>query len=292
MYSEWLSLTESLRSEDAPKSVLRKFPAQVGRDVVQSILRPLTELSNTTTVKNIDPSAPPSRPESNLTTKDEVLWTMQVIGCGLTLPLTERNLIASCLEIYDGWLSAIYQPRKTVPPPIVDDPGPYIQIIFKQFCYVFEPRFETYSLLAAAHHGHANVLAQMSNHAVLCDRVLQITHHLIRHRSTKLSMESWNALLEYLLKVLDVSLSPPSDATGLGPMLCDKLIHVLFEAWLRSCCESFPSPALWKSLRELCCCWRHHPKVHVHVHVCMLKIMILWGSERNLKSGCLPDTFA
>ena len=261
MYSEWVSLTESLRSEDTPDTVLRKFPPQIGREVVQSILKPLTELSNATTVKNIDPNAPPTRPVSNLTTKDEVLWTMQVIGYGLTLPLTERALIAACLEVYDGWLSAVFQPKKSLPPPIVEEPGPYTQIIFKQFCYVFEPRFEMYSLVAAAHHGHANLLAQMSNHAVLCDRVLQITHHLIRHKGTKLSMESWNALLEYLLKVLDVSLSPPSDVTGLGPMLCDKLIHVLFEAWLRSCCESFPSPALWKSLRELCCCWRHHPKV-------------------------------
>ena len=280
MYSEWVSLTESLRNEDTPDTVLRKFPAQVGRDVVQSILKPLTELSNTTTVKNIDPNAPPNRPESNLTTKDEVLWTMQVIGYGLTLPLTERGLIASCLEVYNSWLSAVYQPKKTLPPPIVEDPCPYTQIIFKQFCYVFEPRFEAYNLVAAAHHGHANVLAQMSNHAVLCDRVLQITHHLIRHKSTKLSMESWNALLEYLLKVVDVSLSPPSDVTGLGPMLCDKLIHVLFEAWLRSCCESFPSPALWKSLRALCCCWRHHPKVR-NVHVFRIHCIILCGVLRK-----------
>ena len=265
MYSEWVSLTESLRSENAPDTVLKKFPPQVGRDVVQSLLKPLTELSTATTVKNIDQNAPPSRPHSNLSTKDEVLWTMQVIGYGLTLPLTEQNLIAACLDVYECWLSALYHPRKTLPPPIVEDPGPYAQIIFKQFCYVFEPRFEVYTQVSAAHHNTASVLTQMGTHAVLCDRVLQITHHLVKHRSTKLSAESWNSFLQYLLKVLDVALSPPSDATGLGPVLCEKLIHVLFEAWLRSCCESFPSPSLWKSLKELCCGWRHHPKVCTYV---------------------------
>ena len=261
MYSEWVSLTENIRSEDSPETVLKKFPPQVGRDVVQSILKPLTDLGNSSTVKNIDSSLPPNRPVSNLTSREEVLWTMQVIGYGLTLSLNERALIVSCLEVYDSWLSALYRPRKTLPPPIVEDPGPYVQIIFKQFCYVFEPRIDMYTLLAAAYHGQAPIMAQMSNHAVLCDRVLQITHHLIRSKGTKLSRDSWNALLEYLLKILDISLSPPSDTASLGQMLCDKLIHVLFEAWLRCCGESFPTPALWKSLRELCCCWRHHPKV-------------------------------
>ena len=259
MYSEWVSLTESIRSEESPETVLRKFPAQVGRDVVQSILKPLTDLG--ASAKTVDPHAPPSRPVSNLTSKDEVLWTMQVLGFGLTLPISERSLIASCLEVYNSWLSGLYHPHKTLPPPIAEDPGPYAQIIFKQFCYVFVPRVDLYPLLAASHHGQASVLAQLSNHAVLCDRVLQITHHLVRHKATKLSPDSWNALLEYLLKVLDISLSSPTDGSGLGPMLCDKMIHVLFEAWLRSCAESFPSPALWKSLRELCCGWRHHPKV-------------------------------
>ena len=261
MYSEWVSLTESIRSEESPETVLKKFPQHVGRDVVQSIIKPLTDLENAAPVKNTDPSTPPPRPASNLTTKEEVLWTMQVIGFGLTLPLSERALIASCLDVYSTWLSALYLPKKTLPQPVVDDPGPYAQIIFKQFCYIFMPRVDMYPLVAAAHHGQASVLAQLSNHAVLCDRVLQITHNLIRQKGRKLSTQTWNALLEYLLKILDLSLSPPSDTTGLGPMLCNTLIHVLFETWLRGCCESFPSPALWKSLRELCCCWRHHPKV-------------------------------
>lgn len=263
MYSEWVSLTENIRSEESPETVLKRFPQHVGRDVVQVILKPLTDLGTSQSVKNTsaDPNTPPPRPASNLTSKDEVLWTMQVIGFGLTLPLAERNLIASCLEVYDSWLSALYHPRKTLPQPIMDDPGPYAQIIFKQFCYVFVPRVDIYPLVAAHHHGQASVMAQQSNHAVLCDRVLQITHHLVRHKATKLSSETWNVLLEYLLKILDMSLSPPTDGMGLGSMLCDKLIHVFFEAWLRSCSESFPSPALWKSLRELCCCWRHHPKV-------------------------------
>ena len=261
MYSEWVSLTDSIRSEESPETVLKKFPPNVGREVVQSILKPLTDLGTITTVKNTDPNAPPNRPVSNLSTREEVLWTMQVIGFGLTLPLSERALIAACLEVYDSWLSALYQPKKTLPPPISEDLSPYVQIIFKQFCYVFVPRVDIYPIVAAVHHSQASVLAQLSNHAVLCDRVLQITHHLVRHKATKLSMESWNVLLEYLLKIVDLSLSPPADGSGLGSMLCDKLIHVLFETWLRSCCESFPSPTLWKSLRELCCCWRHHPNV-------------------------------
>lgn len=37
----------------------------------------------------------------------------------------------------------------------------------------------------------------------------------------------------------------------------DKLIEHFFQVWLVSCERNFPSPPLWRTLRESCLRWRH-----------------------------------
>lgn len=235
MYSEWISLTEGIQATSTPDNVLQTFPTTVGQDVVQSVLKPLYDLS----------TKPESR--SSLVTSEQVHWTMQVVGHGLTLPLTEHGLIQTCIQVYDDWLSALYFPKLSVPDPIVKDPNHYAQIIFKQFFQLFKPRVTDPILL--------------DFHINLCKKVLQITHLIARKQETKLSRETWKALFNYLLKVSDLLLSPPTEPSSLGSVLCELLIHVLFESWLRACIDCFPTPNLWKSLRELCSNWRHHYSV-------------------------------
>ncbi|KAM7299852.1 ral GTPase-activating protein subunit beta isoform X2 [Ixodes scapularis] len=43
----------------------------------------------------------------------------------------------------------------------------------------------------------------------------------------------------------------------MGSHLCERILTALFEVWLLACHRCFPSPNLWKTLRELCCTWRH-----------------------------------
>ena len=238
MYSEWVSLTESIQTGKVPDNVLQTFPTQVGKDVVLSVLKPLAELVS----KKSDVVSP-------LITPGQVQWTMQVVGYGFTLSLMEQNLILSCIEVYDSWLSALYSPKRSVPVPIAKDPDHYVHVIFEQFCDLFIPRPRT---------AEATLLEA---HVFLCKKVLQITEGILKKKDVKLSRQTWNALFKYLLKVSDILLSPPTEPFSLGLFLCERLIHVLFEAWLKACVSCFPAPNLWRSLRELCCNWRHHRSV-------------------------------
>ena len=258
MYSEWESLTELIQDEAEPNNVLTTFPSTVGKDVVQTILKPLAEATGVNLNRTAD-FVP-------LTTPEQVHWTMQVIGYGLTLPLNEQQLIASCIDIYDIWLTALYTKKeKGVPGPIMADPNHYAQIIFEHLSQLFMPRStEAQPVISGSGSGSGVGLhhsAGLHNHAVLCNRALQITHHVIRSSHTKFTRETWHVLLKYLLKVLDTLLSPPPEPNSLGVELCCPLIHVLFEAWLCACISSFPSPSLWKTFRELFCNWRHHRSV-------------------------------
>lgn len=42
-----------------------------------------------------------------------------------------------------------------------------------------------------------------------------------------------------------------------GDQLCERVLSVLFEVWLVACVRCYPSPPLWKTLREMCMNWRH-----------------------------------
>ena len=237
MYSEWVSLTDCAPTAEN-LNVLQTFPVSVGREVVQSVLRPLAELGNSRLEVN-----------SSLTTAEQIQWTMQVVGYGLTLPLSHQALIEKCIDVYDDWLSALYSPRKSVPRPVQQDPDHYAQIIFKQFYQLFVPRKKLTEGVF------------IENHIFLCKRVLQSTHSIVMRPDARLSRDTWTALFTSLLKSGDVILSPPHSPGCLGGLLCESLIHVLFEAWLKSCVDCFPPPNLWKSLREACSSWRHHRSV-------------------------------
>lgn len=39
--------------------------------------------------------------------------------------------------------------------------------------------------------------------------------------------------------------------------MCERVLSVLIEVWLVACVRCFPSPSLWKTLREMAVTWRH-----------------------------------
>lgn len=252
MYSEWVSLTDTIQKRTPPDNVLHVFPPSVGRDVVLSVVRPLVDV-----LQSRGEAANAVESVSSLYTREQVEWTMQVVGHGLSLPLSCHHLITACIDVYEDWLSALFTPRHSVPAPVVKDPGSYAIIIFNHFCQLFVPRSRSVDPQTAAavdpHHTHFN----------LCRRALQITHSILVRPCPKLSQETWQAISRHLLTVADTLLSPPVEIArfSLGSMLSDLLVHVLFEAWLRACVMFFPPPGLWKSLRELCHHWRHHPSL-------------------------------
>lgn len=211
MYAEWLSLAETIQSQSSKSNVLHSFPPDVGKEVVASIIRPLQELVLGKSYKD----GPLSSPE-------QVQWTMQVVGYGLTLPLSELSLLQGCVDVYHDWLSALYFQKHTVPIPIVKDPNYYAEIIFDQLCSLFVPRENEPRLL--------------EDHAFLCKKVVDMVQSLIAVKGLKMTRDTWGSLFTFLLHICDLLLAPPiPQAPSLGTALCDSLIHVLFAAWLRAC---------------------------------------------------------
>ena len=266
MYSEWLSLTETVKQKRLSDNVLRSFPPEVGREVVASVIRPLKELVlGKTYISN------------PLATPDQVKWTMQVVGYGLTLPLSDLELLKGCTDVYRDWLSALTFQKKSVPSPIAEKPDHYAQVIFDQLCALFVPRVE---------------FRLLEDHALICNKVIDTIHGLIQY--LKMSRETWTSLFSFLLHICDLLLSPPSKTPSLGTSLCDNLIHVLFATWLKACQESFPSPTLWKTLQEFCANWRHHRSLvkqwcQLMVSLTRRVTIVLYGPKHLKEIGALVN---
>lgn len=264
MYSDWLS------AKDIPPSVsfdhvLQSYPPSVGRSVVQSVVKSIMEAA-----QGNDPIP--------LHTPAQVTWTLQVLGHGLTLPLQDYVDIKRCVDIYSDWLMAAVQgkgDKKSVPLPLFEMPEHYITIMFSQY----------FSSLFKDKRAEGNLL----NHQVnLCRTVLEITHSTLKGAS--LSNDTWSNIMTALLKVADSLLGVPTEPMSLGEQLSNNLVIVVFDLWLRMCGSSFPSPSLWKALRESCITWRHHPEVVQHWSALMISltkrvIAVLYGPSNSTLVG-------
>lgn len=235
MYREWASLSNRLlNGSDEGHSVLEKFPGQAGKEVALAIIRQLAS--------NVGISQPPQ--PSNLVTDREVQWCMEVICFGLSLPLSEHDTIRDCVNVYCEWLSALLpSPKVSVPKPVVEDPDLYARRIIAHFHNLFVPR-------------KGEGADTINRQAVLCHRVLRTLQNIAQTSST-LSRETWEALLLFLLAINDTLLAPPTVKDDVGDQLCERVLSVLLEVWLIACARCFPSPPLWKTLREMCHNWRH-----------------------------------
>lgn len=71
----------------------------------------------------------------------QVLWCMDVICHGLSLPLHDHETIRDCVNVYCDWLTSLMpNPRITVPKPICDDANIYARKIINHFHNLFVPR--------------------------------------------------------------------------------------------------------------------------------------------------------
>nr|XP_008192867.1 PREDICTED: ral GTPase-activating protein subunit beta isoform X4 [Tribolium castaneum] len=234
MYSEWTSLSLMLQKNgDENQSVLEKFGLGTSKEVTLGVVRQLAS--------NLGISQPAE--PSPLVTDKEVQWCMEVLCFGLSLPLSEHEAIKDCVNVYCEWLSALLSPKVCVPQPIVEDPNVYARKIIAHLHYLFIPR-------------KGEGIDTINRQAVLCHRVLR-TLQQIAHESKLLERETWEALLLFLLAINDTLLSPPTVKDDVADQLCERVLSVLFEIWLIACAQCFPSPPLWKTLRECCMNWRH-----------------------------------
>lgn len=234
MYSEWVSISVSLKAEEKRFSVLHKLPDSAGRDVVVAVVKPLAHHLGIST-SNCEPS--------NLKTEKEVQWCMEVVCYGLGLPISEHEAIRDCVFIYCEWLYSLTKPKICVPKPVCDDPNLYARKMIQHL----------YNLFQFRPNSNADII---SRQCVLCHRVLR-TLETLAHESEVLERETWDAILLFLLAINDTILSRPSVQDDICSKLGERTLSVLFKVWLLASHRCFPSPPLWKTFRELCCSWRH-----------------------------------
>lgn len=134
MYSQWASLAPIIDQNingSQSKSVLNKFSISCGKDVALTVIK---QIASTYSV------AQPTEP-SPLTTDQEVLWCMDVICYGLSLPLTEHETIKDCVNVYCEWLTGLHpQPKISVPKPVLEDSNLYARRIINHLHNLFAPR--------------------------------------------------------------------------------------------------------------------------------------------------------
>ncbi|XP_059617508.1 ral GTPase-activating protein subunit beta isoform X3 [Phlebotomus argentipes] len=235
MYTEWASLSPVIASNScsAQNCVLNKFQGSAGKEVAVAIVKQLAS--------NLGISQPAE--PSNLVTDQEVLWCMDVLCYGLSLPLSEHETIKDCVNVYCEWMTALNPvPRISVPKPIVDDPNNYARKIINHFHNLFVPR-------------PGEGADTINRQAVLCHRVLRTLQNAAV--SQILTRETWESLLLFLLAINEVLLAPPTIKDDVGDQLCERVLSVLFEVWLLACVRCYPAPSLWKTLQESCQMWRH-----------------------------------
>nr|XP_033327180.1 ral GTPase-activating protein subunit beta isoform X6 [Megalopta genalis] len=235
MYSEWASLSILVQQgSEESQSVLEKFSPGAGKEVALSIVRQLA--ANLGITQAAEPSP--------LCTDKEVQWCMEVICFGLSLPLAEHDTVRDCVNVYCEWLSALYStPKICVPTPIIDDPNFYARKIISHFHNLFVPR-------------KGEGTDTINRQAVLCHRVLRTLQQIARGPAN-LERETWESLLLFLIGINDALLAPPATREDAGEQLCERVLGVLLEVWLVACERNFPSPPLWRTLRESCLRWRH-----------------------------------
>ncbi|XP_016921495.1 ral GTPase-activating protein subunit beta isoform X5 [Apis cerana] len=244
MYSEWASLSVLIQQgSEESQSVLEKFSPGAGKEVALSIVRQLA--ANLGITQAAEPSP--------LCTDKEVQWCMEVICFGLSLPLAEHDTVRDCVNVYCEWLSALYStPKICVPRPIIDDPNFYARKIISHFHNLFVPRKGEVWPFLYQDLGTDTINRQ----AVLCHRVLRTLQQIARGPAT-LERETWESLLLFLIGINDALLAPPATREDAGEQLCERVLGVLLEVWLVACERNFPSPPLWRTLRESCLRWRH-----------------------------------
>ncbi|KAF7287226.1 hypothetical protein GWI33_002045 [Rhynchophorus ferrugineus] len=244
MYGEWTSLSLMVQqAEQEGQSVLEKFDLPISKEITISLVKQLASNLGLT-----------QAPEPSILINDrDVQWSMEVLCFGLSLPLTEHEAIKDCVNVYCEWLTALLPvPKICVPKPIIEDPNIYARKIISHLHYLFVPRKGQDWTFLYLDLGPDIIHRQ----AVLCHRVLR-TLQEISHKSRILDRDTWEALLLFLLAINDILLSPPTVKDDVADQLCERVLSVLFEVWLIACAQCFPSPPLWKTLRECCMNWRH-----------------------------------
>ncbi|CAG8478444.1 10073_t:CDS:10 [Diversispora eburnea] len=222
MFLQWISHLNLLEPNPA------KFPLNVRKTLISEITQTLLQAH--------DPNL--------LSSTTHVKWVMEAIGQGFDLPLEEMTITANSKELYSQWL---FEPNFR-PAAIRDAIGKqeeqeFWQIIFHHYSLLFKPRVQnsnvsvtstptTPGFPSSANQTSPN-FTSLQRHIELCKGVLIVLTMAGRTLGPQFSEDTWLVLLKVVLGITDCLLQK-RHATTMADELCEHLLRVLFELWLRS----------------------------------------------------------
>ncbi|KAJ9048954.1 hypothetical protein DSO57_1029428 [Entomophthora muscae] len=197
---------------------------------------------------------------NDLVTQTHVDWTMQVVGHGFALPLSNAGLIESCVVIYSQWLLELHSR-----PALFSAGGDeqlFIQRILLSLSQVFDFRPGISAVAEEPSANSAESVGAVQRFVDLSKHVISLYASVGRALGPSMSKATWKVLLTCLLGAVDhflgvdgmASIAASVELESLFPalqlateVLCDPLLRSFLEVWLRS---GLFDPELWHVLQK------------------------------------------
>ncbi|KAF9160777.1 hypothetical protein DFQ26_005190 [Actinomortierella ambigua] len=224
-------------------------------------------------------------------------WVMEVLGQGFALPLEELAIAQETTQLYSQWLfepmlrplafkqavgtpdeQLLYQARplqnsathhrtSPSPTPTTGPSGVNINNNIGTTLHLLHHHPPAHSTPTQV---PVSVLIQ--RHVELCKKVLTVLTMAGRQLGGSFSEDTWDVLIKVTLGITDCLLREPSDKTTSPSMtaaavqeyarmsddLCEHLLRVLFELWLRSGTQKVE---MWEILKRCFAGWTHRAPV-------------------------------
>ncbi|KAG0235098.1 glycosyl transferase [Actinomortierella wolfii] len=257
-------------------NILGRFPLNVKKTLITEVASTLLMTSDLTLLSSMA----------------HMRWAMEVLGQGFTLPLEELAIAQETTHLYSQWLFepplrplAFKQAAGTVDEQLIYQARPIHNNAAQQqrATPTSAPPMGSSNIsinsnlnshLHLLHHQGQNsptnvpVNVLIQRHVELCKKVLTVLTMAGRQLGSSFSEETWDVLLKVTLGITDCLLREQSDKSSpavqeyarMSDDLCEHLLRVLFELWLRSGTQKVE---MWDILKRCFACWTHRaPVIH------------------------------
>ncbi|KAF9109351.1 hypothetical protein BGX27_007698 [Mortierella sp. AM989] len=244
-------------------------------------------------------------------------WAMEVLGQGFALPLEELPIAQETTQLYSQWLfepqmrplafrlvagtadeqllyqsmfhhySLLFQVRSAQPP----SPGANHLSHHQHYRHSTTPTSSSFQQIPSPIQIPTGVLIQ--RHIELCKKVLTVLTMAGRQLGNTFSEETWEVLLKVILGITDSLLrEQPGKSSASMPEhskmsddLCEHLLRVLFELWLRS---NIRQIQMWDILKQCFNGWTHRiPVLHQWAAsssgLCQRIVRLLYGPGQGVE---------
>lgn len=248
-------------------NILEAFPGSISRGLVRDISEMILGTR---------------RGQNKLTTSPQINWVLQVLAHGFALPLSDANLIESCVMIYSQWLLEHHTRPVYLSKVSSEEEQFFIRRLLLHLSQVFTfqlpNRAPNISEKFPEESPETSLTPQPIISAGIVQRYVDLTKHVTalyasvgRALGTNMEEKTWKVLLSCLLAAIDNMIGFEGLSTNkelVSPalilaveVLCDPLMRTLMELWLRS---KTKDASLWNSLTSCFKIWSSRSVVIQH----------------------------